>query len=250
MPRQILTDEIWIQLEKTMRFHGCHKWNNDRSVMEAILWKLRTGAPWRDIPKELCPWKTAYNRFNRWAAKGFMGRFFFDVRGEIDTEWVFTDGSYVRAHQHASGSRLGEERAIGKSRGGATTKIHIAADAHGNPIDFEITGGQVHDSQVACKIIEKVGSADHFIGDKGYDSEDIREEARSAGMNPVIPRKTNSKKPNPEFDSSLYKLRHLVENLFARLKHFRSIATRFEKLARNFKSMLFLACSIIWLKLK
>lgn len=179
-----------------------------------------------------------------------MGRFFFELRGEIDTEWVFTDGSYVRAHQHASGARIGEERAIGKSRGGATTKIHIAADAHGNPIDFEITGGQVHDSQVACKMIEKVGSATHFIGDKGYDSENIRESARNAGMNPVIPRKANSKITNPEFDSYLYKLRHLVENLFARLKHFRSIATRFEKLARNFKSMLFLACSLIWIKLR
>lgn len=76
MPRQVLTDEIWAQLEKTMRFHGCHKWKNDRSVMEAILWKLRTGAPWRDIPKELCPWKTAYNRFNRWAAKGLWADFF------------------------------------------------------------------------------------------------------------------------------------------------------------------------------
>ena len=86
--------------------------------------------------------------------KGLWESFFFELRGEIDTEWVFTDGSYVRAHQHASGARLGEERAIGKSRGGATTKIHIAADAHGNPIDFEITGGQVHDSQVACQIIE------------------------------------------------------------------------------------------------
>lgn len=64
------------------------------------------------------------------------GRVFFELRGEIDTEWVFTDGSYVRAHQRASGAPHGEERAIGKSRGGATTKIHIAADAHGNPIDL------------------------------------------------------------------------------------------------------------------
>jgi len=69
-------------------------------------------------------------------------------------------------------------------------------------------------------------------------------------MNPVIPRKSNSKKPNPEFDSHLYRLRHLVENLFARLKHFRSIATRFEKLARNFKAMTYLACTFIWLKLE
>ena len=121
----------------------------------------------------------------------------------------------------------------------------MAADAHGNPIDFEITGGEVHDAKAASKIIHKIGQAENFIGDKGYDSEEIREEARSKKMNPVIPRKSNSKKPNPEFDSYLYKMRHLVENLFARLKHYRSIATRFEKLARNFKSMLYLACTII-----
>ena len=178
-----------------------------------------------------------------------MGGFFFDLRGEIDAEWVFIDGSYVRAHQHASGARHGEERAIGKSRGGSTTKIHIAADAHGNPIDFEITGGEIHDSKIAEKIIEKVGKAEHLIADKGYDSEEIRELSRKAGMTPVIPRKSNSNKPNPEFDSHLYKMRHLVENLFARLKHFRGIATRFEKLTRNFKAMTFLACTFIYLKL-
>ena len=178
-----------------------------------------------------------------------MGGFFFDLRGEIDAEWVFIDGSYVRAHQHASGARHGEERAIGKSRGGSTTKIHIAADAHGNPIDFEITGVEIHDSKIAEKIIEKVGNAEHLIADKGYDSEEIRELSRRAGMTPVIPRKSNSNKPNPEFDSHPYKMRHLVENLFARLKHFRGIATRFEKLARNFKAMTFLACTFIYLKL-
>ena len=179
-----------------------------------------------------------------------MGEIFFELRGEIDTEWVFADGSYVRAHQHASGARIGDERAIGRSRGGATTKIHIAADAHGNPIDFEITGGEVHDAKVADKLIEKIGLAKYFIADKGYDSESIREQARESKMSPVIPRKSNSKQPNPEFDAHLYKLRHLVENLFARLKHFRSIATRFEKLARNYKASVFIACTFIWLKLK
>jgi transposase len=181
--------------------------------------------------------------------EGPVGRFFFDLRGEIDSEWVFVDGSYVRAHQHASGARLGAERAIGKSRGGATTKIHMACDAHGNPIDFEITGGEVHDAKAAPQIIEKIKGAENFIADKGYDSEAIREQARTEGMNPVIPRKSNSKKPNPEFDSHLYKIRHLVENLFARLKHFRSIATRFEKLARNFRAIVFLACTVVWLRI-
>lgn len=179
-----------------------------------------------------------------------MGEIFFVLRGEIDSEWVFIDGSYVRAHQHASGARRGAERAIGRSRGGNTTKIHMAADAHGHPIDFEITGGEVHDVKAAPEIIRKVDRAEHLIGDKGYDSEEIREQARSQKMNPVIPRKSNSKKPNPEFDSHLYKMRHLVENLFARLKHYRSIATRFEKLARNFRSLLYLACSMIWVKVR
>jgi len=124
----------------------------------------------------------------------------------------------------------------------------MACDAHGNPIDFEITGGETHDAKAAPEVIRKVDQAENFIADKGYDSESIREQARAQGMKPVIPRKSNSKKPNPEFDSFLYKMRHLVENLFARLKHYRSIATRFEKLARNFKALVYLACSMIWIK--
>jgi transposase len=181
--------------------------------------------------------------------EGTLGVFFFNLRGEIDTEWVFVDGSYVRAHQHASGARRGEERAIGRSRGGLTTKIHICADAHGNPIDFKITGGEVHDSQVAAQLIDMLPKTEYFIADKGYDSDKIRQKAQESGMTPIIPRRSNSDKPNLCFDKYLYRLRHLVENLFARLKHFRSIATRFDKLARNFKSMIYAACTLIWLKL-
>ena len=59
MVRQVITDQIWEQLESTLRLKGCHRWKNDRNIMEAILWKLRTGAPWRDIPAEFCSWKTA-----------------------------------------------------------------------------------------------------------------------------------------------------------------------------------------------
>ena len=76
MARTAITDNIWEQLQATMKAHGCHQWKNDRTVMEAILWKLRTGAPWRDIPTELGSWKTAYNRFNRWSKKGLWQNFF------------------------------------------------------------------------------------------------------------------------------------------------------------------------------
>ncbi len=125
----------------------------------------------------------------------------------------------------------------------------MAADAHGNPLYFEVTGGQVHDSQVAPSLIENI-EGEHLLADKGYDSEPIREKARSKNIRPSIPRRSNSKKPNPDFEQHIYKARHQVENLFARLKHFRSISMRFEKLARNFKAVLSIACAFIWLKLQ
>lgn len=76
MARVVLTDEIWCQLQVIMKSKGCKFSKNNRNVMEAILWKIRTGATWRDIPQELCPWKTAYNRFNRWAQKDLWNNFF------------------------------------------------------------------------------------------------------------------------------------------------------------------------------
>jgi transposase len=76
MSCQGISDSIWDQLQITMKKHGCHRWKNDRSVREAILWKLGTGAPWRDILEGFCPWKTAYNRFNRWSFKGLWNNFF------------------------------------------------------------------------------------------------------------------------------------------------------------------------------
>ena len=178
-----------------------------------------------------------------------MGTIFFDLRASIDEEWVFADGSYIRCHQHSSGARRGELRATGKSRGRTTTKIHLAVDSHGNPIDFKITEGDVHDSKAVDDIIEMLTDATYFIADKAYDSETIRTRLKQDNISPVIPKRKNAKQPDAAFDHYLYKLRHLVENTFARLKHFRSIATRYEKLARNYKSMLYLACTMIHCKL-
>ncbi len=154
----------------------------------------------------------------------------------MDQEWVFIDGSYIRVHQHASGARHGFERAIGQSRGGRTTKITILQPTR---MDYRLIlkslGGDVHDSQVAKQLIDTVDEATYLIADKGYDAEYIRIYAKNKNMIPIIPLRSNSKRSNKEFDKYLYKLRHLVENAFSRLKHFRAIATRFDKLARNYK---------------
>lgn len=66
-----------------MKAKGCHRWPNDREVMEAIIWKLRTGAPWRNVPRKFNPWKTAYNRFNRWASKGLWSAFFLNYEEKL-----------------------------------------------------------------------------------------------------------------------------------------------------------------------
>ena len=164
-----------------------------------------------------------------------------------DLEWEFIDGSIVKAHQHSTGAASVDNEAIGKSVAGNTTKIHMAVDSFGLPIEFILTGGEVHDCKAAPEFVASLPQSAYKIFDKGYDSEGLREQICTQGSKPVIPRKSNSTIGNDDMDWSLYKLRHLVENVFARLKHFRAIATRYDKLKRNYESMLALACGFLWL---
>ncbi|MBG6255869.1 IS5 family transposase, partial [Pseudomonas aeruginosa] len=166
---------------------------------------------------------------------------------EPDMEWVFIDGSYAKAHQHSAGAASANDEATGKSRAGNTSKIHLAVDAHGLPIEFEITGGQINDCTQAPALISKLPAAETIVADKGYDSERIREQVERQGAKAVIPRKRNSVKGNANLDRGLYRNRHLVENAFARLKHYRAVASRFDKLKRNYESVVAMACAFLWL---
>jgi hypothetical protein len=117
-----------------------------------------------------------------------------------DLEWEFIDSSIVKAHQHSTGAVSDKNEAIGKSVAGNTTKIHMAIDAQGLPIDFEITGGEVHDCKAAPEFFAKLPDADYMIADKGYDSEELREIIRKKSSIPIIPRKNNSKTGNDDMD--------------------------------------------------
>ena len=216
-----------------------------RLMVEAMLYRMRVGCPWRDLPAEFGSWNSIYQKFNRWSYKDKLVKIFKCLVHDPDFEWEFIDGSIIRAHQHSTGAVGKENQAIGKSVGGNTTKIHMAVDAYGLPIEFDLTGGEVHDSKAAPELIARLPFSDFMIADKGYDSEEIRELIRERGSTPLIPRKKNSKTGNGDMDWCLYKYRHLVENVFARLKHFRAIATRYDKLKRNYASMLAMACSRI-----
>jgi transposase len=118
-------------------------------------------------------------------------------------------------------------------------------DALGNPIHLHLTSGNIHDVTEAPKLIE-IAQGQNFICDKGVDSNAVVAAAEAKGMNVVIPPKSNRKSPR-QTDFHLYKERHLVENFFCRLKHFRRVATRYEKTAQNFLSFVVLAAIRIWM---
>jgi transposase len=124
--------------------------------------------------------------------------------------------------------------------------VHCVADALGNPIAFTVTGAEQADIAQAPTLLEKVSGAQTVTADKGYDSDALAIAIHDQGAQANIPPRSNRKTPRA-YDTHRYQARHLIENLFARLKQFRRIATRFEKLAKNFAAMVTLACICVWL---
>jgi transposase len=134
---------------------------------------------------------------------------------------------------------------LGRSRGGLTTKIHLLCNELGQPLDFVVTAGQVADCTQAVALLEnrKPGSV---LADKGYDTDAIVQQVEALGATPVIPPRANRKTQRP-YDKALYKQRNRIERCFSKLKHFRRLATRFEKNKINFEAVVALACSVLLL---
>ena len=133
---------------------------------------------------------------------------------------------------------------MGRSRGGLSTKIHLVVDARGQPIRFILTGGQAHDAPHAISLLTGI-NATHVVADKGYDSDKILGFIHSQGAIAVIPPKSNRKSPRAH-DRELYKQRNLIERAFNKLKHWRRIATRYDRRSIYFLAALHLAAAVIW----
>ena len=134
---------------------------------------------------------------------------------------------------------------MGRSRGGLTSKIHALVDADGRAIALRLTGGQVHDSQEAEALLEAMPEGATLLGDKGYDSNAIREAAARKKGWANIPARSN-RKQRPAFSGWLYRQRNLVERFFNRIKHFRGIATRYDKDPANYLAAVKLICTRLW----
>ena len=136
---------------------------------------------------------------------------------------------------------------MGRSRGGLTTKIHALVDANGNPIALKLTAGQAHDGRSASDLLDRLGAGQTLLADRAYDSDALRnrlaERGAWANVKPM-PGRVNV----PAFSSFLYRYRNLVERFFNKLKHFRAVATRFEKHDANYLAPVKLAAIKIWMR--
>ena len=138
------------------------------------------------------------------------------------------------------------EQALGRSRGGFSTKIHVSVDGLGNPLRLVLTAGQRHDIIKAHDLTVGL-DFETLIADRAYAAQDFVDELIANGIEVVIPPKANARQPR-EYDVWRYRERHLIECFIAKIKHFRRVFSRFDKLARRYLGFLQLTCTLIWLR--
>jgi transposase len=238
-------------------------------ILNGILWRLHTGAPWRDIPEAYGPWETIYGRFRRWRRDGTWAKILtslldeLEQRGRLGHDLWLVDATVVRASRAAAGARehpaevprLGgpvraqlqepAKHALGRSRGGFGTKVHLLVTDRGIVLGIYVTPGQQHESTVFKPLLRRVLLRRRrgvpywptkLAGDKGYSYPHIRRWAKRHQIEPVIP--TRKDQPRQEsFDKASYRKRNRIERVVGHYKEYRALGTRYEKLAVDYVAL-------------
>jgi transposase len=225
--------------------------DNHRRTLDGIFWICRTGAPWRDLPEQFGNWNSVWRQLRRWCEAGVWDvllQALADSGGELDMLQMI-DSSTVRAHRCAAGEKGGAQfQALGRSRGGFSTKVHLRCNAAGLPIGAELTAGEAHDVTAYDQLMQQRDSdPGAMLMDKGYDSDAIRQDLRDRGTAPEIPTKRN-RKVQHSVSKRLYKLRSRIECFIGHLKENRRIATRYDKTATSFLGFVLLGCIRLWIR--
>jgi transposase len=238
-------------------------------ILNGILWRLHTGAPWRDIPELYGPWQTIYGRFRRWRRDGTWAKILtslldaLEQRGRLGHDLWLVDATVVRASRAAAGAeghpaeapRLAgpkraqveepEKHALGYSRGGFGTKVHLLVTGRGIVLGIYVTPGQQHESTAFQPLLRRVLLRRRpglpywptkLAGDKGYSYPHIRPWARRHHIGSVIP--TRKDQPRQEsFDKASYRKRNRIERVIGHYKECRALGTRYEKLAVDYVAL-------------
>ena len=218
---------------------------DNRQFINGVLWISRSGASWRDLPERYGNWNSVFQPFRRWSMKGVWQQIF-DALQEPGLDWLLINSTMVRAHQHSAGQKVtAQAEALGRSRGGFSSKLHACCDALGNPRRFILTPGQDSDYRQAQRLLgdDEPGAV---VADKGYDSESFADFIRHLKTEVITPSRRSAKTPR-NIDKNLYKDRNKVERFFGRMKHYRRIATRYDKTAVSYLSFIYFAARMILL---
>ncbi len=219
-----------------------------RIVLSCAIWVIRYGRSWSELPEKYGKFDTIRKRFSRWSKSGLFRNVFNSLSAKAGKSNVaMVDSTTVKAHRTAASMAAdGKPRAIGRSAGGLTTKIHLIANMKKMPLDFSLTGGQVNDSKEGFNLIKgNIYKLTALLGDKAYDTNKIRSCLAEENIETCIPPKSNRKDPI-EYDENLYKKRGLIENMFCCLKDWRGIAMRYCRCFHIFDSFVCLALITIF----
>ena len=268
-----LTDREWNAIRVFLPAERPRKagrpWACHRRVINGILWVLRTGCGWKDVPREFGKHQTIYNRFRRWTREGLWDRILKnlirdrDAKRRVNRSLWCVDSSVIRAHRVAAGAPKGdrcsdknaEKNALGRSRGGYSTKLHVATDKKGLPLAVTATPGQAGETPEFQSLLASIPLSLHrkskrpkaLAGDKAYSAKATRSYLNKKGICDVIPRRTNET-PQPRFRKALYKQRNIVERVIGWLKEHRRVATRYDKTIESYLAMVKIASIRLILK--